>query len=483
VTSSYNFAGMTVCAFCSANVPEQTMTCPDCGASVTGLQLLAGSTLLNKYHIEKVLGQGGFGITYRAKDKNLNRTVAIKELFPNGSTRRGYSVIAAPNLGPQGFENIKERFLLEARTLGRFSHPHIVQVFDIFEANNTAYMVMEALEGESLGSVINRKSQISTPYAIRIAQDIGEALEMVHSADLLHRDIKPDNIFITRQDRAVLIDFGSARGFQIGKAMRHTQLVTPGYAAPEQYASEAKFGTYTDVYGLTATLYHALTGKPPPTATDRLIENDTDLHLPSQIVEPVRTALIRGLTLRVNERPQTIKDFLDLLEPKSNPLLPKPQATHEAPEQILARHNNVLITSRQIEITTVNQRSSETTSYSLKEIAEVNVTNDPSQVPFLVHFGYTPFLVLAGAVILVAASTQSLFFGFIAFVVVALIEAIFFAMFYTSRSMFFLVITKKSTTGYDNLIIPGKKILVLSIENGPDVQAMAQRIRPYLNQA
>jgi serine/threonine protein kinase len=311
---------MTTCPFCASSTPEHAITCPSCGATLAGLQLELGSKLLGKYKLEQVLGQGGFGITYQAFDESLNRRVAIKELFPEGSTRNGNTLIPALSLGANGFNDTKKRFLEEAQTLAQFNHPGIVKVFEVFEAHGTAYIVMEALTGETLGMRLARETKLPENAVKDLATQICAALEVVHQTGLLHRDIKPDNVFITKENRVVLIDFGSARGFQTGYAMKHTQLVSPGYAAPEQYASQAKFGTYTDIYGLSATLFHAATGKPPPTASDRVISSDTGLHLPDSVIEPLRTALTRGLALRIDERPQTAKEFVGLFKIEKNQL-------------------------------------------------------------------------------------------------------------------------------------------------------------------
>jgi serine/threonine protein kinase len=195
-------------------------------------------------------------------------------------------------------------------------------------------------------------------------------------------------VYITRDNRAVLIDFGSARGFVQGQSRRHTQLVTPGYAAPEQYATEAKFGTYTDVYGLSATLYHAVTGKPPPTASDRVISSDTELRLPSTVTEPLRTALARGLALRVDARPQNIQSLSIAFVGSKNDFqlstTPKPTESsltnQPSKEKVIFRGHGVLVTSHQVEITHYGKNKT-VKKYYLKDIESSFSTNNGQLVP------------------------------------------------------------------------------------------------------
>jgi serine/threonine protein kinase len=279
------------------------------------------------YRLERVLGRGGFGITYLALDTRLKRQVAIKEFFPEGCTRT-QSFVYSPNT--QDFLESKQRFLEEARVLARFVHAGIVRVFDVFEDNNTAYLVMEALQGKTLGKAL--ESGAILPKDVQtLAKELCATLEVVHTTGWLHRDIKPDNVFITQDDRVVLIDFGSARMFQSRRTMRHTRLVTPGYAAPEQFASSAQFGAFTDIYGLAATLYHALTGNAPPSATDRFVGTRVP-SLGADVPIGLKQAVEQGLALKVTERPQSARDFLQLVERNTTavtqlfmPPVPKPK--------------------------------------------------------------------------------------------------------------------------------------------------------------
>jgi len=300
---------MITCPYCGTSNDNDAPVCTVCGGILAAntLHLRQGS-ILGRYELGKVLGQGGFGVTYAGRDTLLGRGVAVKELFPEGSSRRGSSVVPPRS---SNFVLEREKFLEEARTLAQFDHPSIVRVWDAFELNGTAYLVMEFLRGETLGKRMERP--LSSGEVEDIARKILGGLEQVHAANMLHRDIKPDNIYLTQDARAVLIDFGSARAFaEGGAASTHTRLVTPGYAPPEQYASSAKFGPYTDLYALGATLYHALSGKMPPPATDRMLGTALE-PLPNSVPVGLRLLIERCMALEVVKRPQSVLEVIGLL--------------------------------------------------------------------------------------------------------------------------------------------------------------------------
>ena len=293
---------MTTCPYCASSLPPLSATCPTCGAS-----LEIGAVIGDKYEVERVLGQGGFCITYLALDTVLDHRVAIKELFVDGNTRRDGNVIP-----PQGmdFAQTKQKFLEEAQTVQRFNNDGIVRVYGVFEGNQTAYMVMEALNSNTLTADVMKNGAFPPKKVLKLARQLCAALEIVHKAKLLQRDIKPDNVFLTSDGRVVLIDFGSARGFAKGQVKRLTRLITPGYAAPEQYASQAAFGTYTDVYGLAATLYYAVEGQMPLMETDLMLGAKLEFKHAGQL----QSGLEAGLKVKVDERPQTVRDLLEMLE-------------------------------------------------------------------------------------------------------------------------------------------------------------------------
>ena len=269
-----------------------------------------------EYRIEQPLGQGGFGITYQGLDTRLNRAVAVKEFFPEGCWREGATVISAGRWNSDTYSNAKQKFLLEGQTLGQFNHPGIVRVFYYFEENNTAYMVMEYLQGKTLAELLKqRKQKLPEAQALEHIAKVGEALEILHQAQFLHRDIKPDNIMLADDGRVVLIDFGAARDFTSNSTARYTTMLTPGYAPLEQYGRALKYGAFTDIYALGSTLYHLLTGSAPVSAIERAagVELKTVKEVVPQISSHVSEAIERAMRMDVTERVQSVREFLNLL--------------------------------------------------------------------------------------------------------------------------------------------------------------------------
>ncbi len=306
-----------VCLICQTRLAPGQDPCPSCGAArgpgTLTRNLPAGHALQQgKFTVGRVLGEGGFGITYKGAHRDLGRPVAIKEYVPAHAQRVG-TAISVPASRQAAFAREREGLLKEAQLLFGLRDPGIVQVYDAFQENGTAYIAMEYLEGRTLEARIQQEGRIPADEVQRLAQTLGQALEAVHAQRLLHRDIKPANIMLTTEGRIVLIDFGSARAFQRNLTQRHTRIMTPGYAAPEQYSEEARFGPYTDIFGLGATLYHALTGAPPPPAIDRLQSGDA-LSLPAGMPAPFATAVRQALELRVDDRPSSVTAFLDLMQ-------------------------------------------------------------------------------------------------------------------------------------------------------------------------
>ena len=270
-----------------------------------------------EYQINEPLGQGGFGITYEGIDTKLNRAVAVKEFFPEGCWREGCTVVSAGKWNSDTYSDAKQKFLLEGRTLGQFNHPGIVQVFYYFEENNTAYMVMEYLQGKTLAELLKkRKGQLSEAEALAYIAKVGEALDILHQAQFLHRDIKPDNIMLADDGRVVLIDFGAARDFTSKNTVRYTTLLTPGYAPLEQYGRALKYGAFTDIYALGSTLYHLLTGFAPVSAIERAagVELKKVKELEPEVSSHVSQAIAKAMTMDVSQRTQSVREFLDLLD-------------------------------------------------------------------------------------------------------------------------------------------------------------------------
>ena len=269
-----------------------------------------------EYRISKVLGQGGFGITYQGVDTKLNRAVALKEFFPEGCWREGTTVVSAGRWDNSSYIDAKQRFLQEGQTLGQFNHPGIVSVFYYFEQNNTAYMVMEYLKGKTLGDLLkSRGGKLPEADALDYIQIVGQALNVVHQAQMLHLDIKPDNIMLPEDGRAVLIDFGAARDFAGRNTTRFTTLLTPGYAPLEQYGRSLKCADYTDVYALGATLYHLVTGRVPVSAIERAagVTLKTAREINFNLSDRISWGISKAMAMDINKRPPTVKEFLDLL--------------------------------------------------------------------------------------------------------------------------------------------------------------------------
>ena len=282
------------------------------GVLSSGIHLLDGV-----YQIDRVLGQGGFGITYQGVDTRLNRPVALKEFFPEGCWREGTSVISSGRWTLKTYSDAKQKFLQEGQTLGQFNHPGIVRVFYYFEENNTAYMVMEYLQGRSLADLLKQRGgKLNESEALHYIQTICQGLEVLHQSQFLHRDLKPDNVMLTKDNRVVLIDFGAARDLNPKSSQRFTAMFTPGYAPLEQYGQSLKFGTFTDIYALGATLYHLLTGVVPPSAVERAagIELKSVCQLNPQVSPHVSLAVSRALAMEVKERTKSVREFLDSLQ-------------------------------------------------------------------------------------------------------------------------------------------------------------------------
>jgi len=310
-------------------------------ATVNHVALVAGSKI-GRYEILAVLGQGGFGITYRARDTQLNREVAIKEYLPTvlAIRQNGSTVLPLSTAVANDFIWGRERFIEEGRTLATLHEaPAIVRVFDFLEENGTAYIVMELLRGQTLERKVRHKGPLSYAEVGAILWPLLDGLQAVHKAGFLHRDIKPPNLLLNDAGRPTLIDFGAARAAMVGRTTVLTAILTPSYAAPEQFTS-AKQGPWTDIYGLSATLYCAITGEAPPKAFDRVLQ---DVYQPlAQRSLPgfpreLLAALDAGLALYAAQRPQSIAAWRSLLaegsKSRGRSTVAKPQPQPQPPPQ------------------------------------------------------------------------------------------------------------------------------------------------------
>jgi len=271
-------------------------------------------SMLLEYRVEQVLGAGGFGITYRARDTNLDKDVAIKEYLPGELAMRtpDGKVVAQATGHEAGYQWGLERFLLEARTLAKFSHPHIVRVLRYFEANATAYMVMDYEKGDPLKTVLQLDPQPPEEKLKALVAPLLEGLSAVHATGFLHRDIKPDNIFIRADGTPVLIDFGAARQALGGETKSLTSILTPGYAPLEQYSGEGKQGPWTDLYAMGGVLYRAVVDKNPPDAVSRIRGDTLGAGLAAargKYSEPIQRAIEWTLHLDEKKRPQSVEQW------------------------------------------------------------------------------------------------------------------------------------------------------------------------------
>ena len=280
--------------------------------------LRKGTRLIGRYTIEGVLGQGGFGITYLGIDELHEKKVAIKEFFPQGIVTRNIEykdTVTVTFVGEKdNYEKGKERFLKEARTMAKFSKDEgIVKALDFFEINNTAYIVMEYLEGITLKQYLRENKRIAPEDLIELLVPLIESLDEIHSQGMIHRDISPDNIMVLPDGRIKLMDFGAARDYTEFGEKSLSIVLKPGYAPPEQYQTHGIQGPWTDIYALCATMYKCITGENPPDAIDRVIDDHLKKISEFGIVIPPQeeAAIIKGMSVSAKDRYQDIKDLCE----------------------------------------------------------------------------------------------------------------------------------------------------------------------------
>jgi len=295
--------------------------------------------------IVSVLGHGGFGITYLARDEALQQDVAIKEYLPREVATRAEGLTVTPissddeTLYAWGLG----RFVDEARMLARFRHPNIIAVRQFLRANGTAYLIMDYCEGESLDQRLTRDTTLPPDCVEALLPPLLDALLTLHSAGVTHRDIKPGNIYLRADGSPLLLDFGAARQALAQHSRSLTVMATPGYAALEQYSAKGKQGPWTDIYGLGATLYRCVTGSRPPDATDRLVDDELELAVsaapdyPRSLLEQIDAAL----RLKPSERPQSIAEWREIGASVISP--PLTQAVDEATDHWHERADSPIV--------------------------------------------------------------------------------------------------------------------------------------------
>ncbi|MBE5954294.1 MAG: zinc-ribbon domain-containing protein [Lachnospiraceae bacterium] len=311
-----------ICNNCNNQVEDGYDFCPYCGTVMENnsteyeCQLLPGRILKGRYAIGNVVGYGGFGITYGAVDNLMGTPVAIKEYYPFGVVDRDRytgQLRLYKESDREEFMKGLDRFLGEARELVKFNNcPNVVSVLDFFTENDTAYMVMEFLDGQTLDEYIKiNGGTLKEPMLTQTIFSVCEALEIVHNEGVIHRDISPDNIFICSDMTIKIIDFGAAKQFFATESKTVSVVLKHGYAPPEQYISKGKFGPWTDIYALGATLYKAVTGTLPEESVGRIVEDALvpPIELNPDIPQGLNDAILKAMAIKAPERYQSIEEF------------------------------------------------------------------------------------------------------------------------------------------------------------------------------
>ncbi len=335
------------CYNCMHRLDSDDAVCPNCGAKNStedeNVQHLPCGVVLNKrYMIGRVLGEGGFGITYIGRDLNLDMIIAVKEFFPVGFVSRNCNANTTVSITGENskgfFEKGKSKFIQEARILGKFSgNKSIVDVRDFFEDNNTAYIVMEYIDGVTLSKYINENGPFSFDDLFQKLLPVLNALSQIHQKGLIHRDISPDNIMIMKDGSLKLMDFGASREVNYEDKRSLSIVLRPGYAPEEQYRSKGKQGPWTDIYALCATIYKCISGVTPDESMERMFNDE--LKPPSthgaKIAPYQEQALMKGMAVYQQHRFRNIEELIAAFSGKA--AVPDTQRTVAASAQVPPR--------------------------------------------------------------------------------------------------------------------------------------------------
>lgn len=297
--------------------------------------LKIGTTLhMGAYRIMKVLGQGGFGITYLAHDLNLDKPVAIKEFFPESLCGRDSStnhITVGTQSAAETVTDLKQRFLKEARNIAKLNHPNIIRIFSAFEENNTAYYVMEYVHGKSLDRIVRDSGPLQETTAVDYIEPIGKALEYLHANHMTHLDVKPANIMVSQDNVPILIDFGLSKNYDTAGVPTTTSGplgVSPGFSPTEQYmlSGNTGFSPKSDLYSLAATLYYLVTAITPSEAPMNVASS---MRFPREVSPGLKNAIIKGMAALPEQRHETVKEFLSQLHADAGSAYsqPAPQKT------------------------------------------------------------------------------------------------------------------------------------------------------------
>lgn len=324
--------GETVCPYCGCEEFERNNL----------LSLPVNAMLHDRYLTGVILGSGGFGITYKALDRKQKKLCAVKEYVPLGYSTRsndGITLTSTNREKDEIYEYGKNKFMAEANLLRNLDYiPSVVNIFDSFLENGTAYFVMEYIDGTTLGRMRAQSENGRLPFetAYRIIHQIAVCLHEVHTkANIFHRDISPENIMVSKNNQVKLIDFGTAKYIHGQKSQNLSVILKPGYAPPEQYSSSGKQGEYTDVYALAATFYFVLTGKKIPAAPDRLGGNamiEPMENILGEKYEELSVVLEKALAIKVDERTQNMREFLSDIERCAKQLMQESPSKKIPPE-------------------------------------------------------------------------------------------------------------------------------------------------------
>ena len=322
------------CGGCFENYEDEYDLCPFCGyypgaPAREPYFLTPGFVLGERYVIGKDLGFGGFGVTYKAWDRKLDSVVAIKEYYPSGIVNRTPGtgeLILFPGQKKKEFEFGLVRFIEEARNMTKFNtHKNIVNVYEYLEENNTAYIVMEYLDGCTLEEYMKQHDgRVPMDYGLQIIEATARALQDVHESGIIHRDVSPDNIFLCNDGTVKLIDFGAAR-FSAVEEKERTIILKPGFAPPEQYEQVSEQGPKTDIYALGATLYYVLTGVKPDESTNRKIKDILiePNKLNPEIPQYINDSIMKAMYVEPHLRFESVEDFRKAIHQEIKVIHPK----------------------------------------------------------------------------------------------------------------------------------------------------------------
>ena len=322
-----------LCLGCMEQYNREFDICPHCGyvagtEAEESIHMEPGTTLEGRYVIGKVLGYGGFGVTYIGWDRKLEQKVAIKEYLPSEFCTRMPDQTRVTVFSGDKKEQFDEglgKFIEEGKRLSKFQNEAgIVKIFDSFKSNATAYLIMEYLEGETLSAYLERIGNVSEEQMLELLSPVMKSLQVVHEAGILHRDISPDNLYVTKSGTVKLIDFGASRYATTSHSRSLTVIIKPGYSPEEQYRSRGDQGTHTDLYALASVMYKMLTGITPPDALERRAMIETkkkdllkDIHKVQKGISPeVENAILNAMNVQIEDRTSTLTAFMDELYSK-----------------------------------------------------------------------------------------------------------------------------------------------------------------------